>query len=101
MINNLVLRRLRYALSLTDGDMKQLFALAEHDIDEQTIRHLLLGDDHSEWLECSDEALAAFLDGLVISRRGLREDQSPSSGRPSSERLTNNLILNQAFRNWI
>ena len=93
MINNLVLRRLRYALNLTESDMKQLFALAEHDIDEQTIRHLLLGDDHSEWLESSDEVLAAFLDGLVISRRGLREDQSPSSGRPPAERLTNNLIM--------
>lgn len=73
--------------------MKQLCSLAEHEIDEQTIRYMLLGDDHAEWIECSDEVLSAFLDGLVISRRGPREDQSPGRDRPPAERLTNNLIL--------
>lgn len=93
MINNLVLRRLRYALSLSDADMKQLFVLAGHEIEEQAIRQLLLGDDHSEWIECSDEVLSAFLDGLVINRRGPREGEPPGGTRPPAGRLTNNLIL--------
>ena len=39
-----------------------------------------------------DTFLAAFLDGLIISRRGPR-DLQPGVAQPSEESLTNNLIL--------
>ncbi len=93
MINNLVLRRLRYALDLTEAGMKAIFGHAGHEADEPTIRRLLLADGHPEALECSDGVLTSFLDGLVIERRGPRDGQPPGKTPPGDERLTNNLIL--------
>ena len=42
-------------------------------------------------MECPDTALAAFLDGLIVQRRGPRKDGSPAPEAP--EQLTNNAVF--------
>lgn len=92
MIHNDVLRRLRYALDLSDAKMISMFALSDLVIDEATLASLLARDTDPEFVPCTDAQLGAFLDGLVIDRRGPRDPGAPA--RPKTAvRLDNNLVL--------
>ena len=90
MTNNDVLRRLRYALNLPDGLTLKLFSLGGLEATGDELEVWLKKDEEPGYVACRDEALTAFLDGLVMLKRGPRPAGSPA---PASERLTNNLIL--------
>jgi len=85
-----VLRRLRYALNLPDGLTLKLFSLGGLEATGDELEVWLKKDEEPGYVACRDEALTAFLDGLVMLKRGPRPAGSPA---PASERLTNNLIL--------
>jgi uncharacterized protein YehS (DUF1456 family) len=100
MINNDVLRRLRYALDITDNKVLELFALAGYEMDRPTLESMFKREEEEGYVECADLVLDRFLDGLVISRRGRREEAAPGAkgvqgrGTPApGQRLTNNDIL--------
>lgn len=92
MINNDILRRLRFALNISNSDMAEIFSLAGHDISQGEILNLLKKEDNEGFTECSDKTMSLFLDGFIISRRGRKEGDAPAEVKPSS-RLTNNDIL--------
>ncbi|RJG48174.1 DUF1456 family protein [Motilimonas pumila] len=88
MIHNLVMRRLRYALNLREDDIQKMFALVDHKITQKDIHALLKKETEEGYVECNDQQLTAFLDGLIIKQRG------PSDNKPQpATRLNNNLIL--------
>jgi uncharacterized protein YehS (DUF1456 family) len=88
MTNNDILRRLRYALHLDNAAIAALFRLGGHDLSLGDLDVLLRKDDEPGFTDCPDVLLSAFLDGLVISRRGPR-DQGPEA----ADELNNNQIL--------
>lgn len=92
MINNDVLRSIRYMLDLSDNKVIEIIRLADPDfeIDKDEVRAFLLKEDEDGYLACSDRVMAHFLDGLVIHRRGRDERQPP---RPVEKRITNNVVL--------
>jgi len=92
MINNDILRSIRYMLDLSDNKVVEIIHLANPDfgIGKDDVRAFLLRDDMPGCLACSDEALAHFLDGLIIHRRG-RDEGLPS--RPVEKRISNNVVL--------
>jgi uncharacterized protein YehS (DUF1456 family) len=92
MTQNDILRRLRYALDIPDGVMLEIFRLSNHEIDQTTLRNLLKKEDDPAWLECSEELLGLFLDGMIIQKRGPREGVDGSAVK-SAAALTNNDIL--------
>lgn len=92
MTNNDILRRIRYALDISNPGMKAIFELAGHEIDQPTLLDLLKKDDEAGFQPCSPEVLGLFLDGLIVSRRGPRET-GPSQTTRATGALTNNLIL--------
>ena len=92
MDNNDILRRMRYALHLRDIQMVDIFKMAEEKVSIPEVRNLLLKESDEEYLQCNDEILEKFLDGLIIKHRGKQEpkpDQKPSL----HEILNNNVIL--------
>ena len=91
MINNDVLRRLRYALELKDQTMIDIFALSDVEITRDELLPLLKKDNEEGYLELNNKLLAQFLDGLIIYRRGKQENQPETPKKP--EHLTNNTIL--------
>jgi uncharacterized protein YehS (DUF1456 family) len=97
MINNDVLRRLRYALNITDLKVLELFALAEFEITRKELESFFLKEEEAGYVACDDSVLEAFLEGLVIGRRGKREqaegEKAPPADRGSAPRLSNNDIL--------
>lgn len=91
MNNNDVLKRLRYALNIPDMKVVELFKLAGYDIPKGELESIFKTEDESGYVECGDSLMDKFLEGLVISRRGRRED-SPAEGA-SKPKLSNNDIL--------
>ncbi len=92
MINNDVLRQLRYALKIDDTTIIEIFRLAGQEIDRPTLTGLLKKEDEAGFIKCSDSVLGAFLDELIIQRRGTRENK-PGDVRRPEPRLTNNVVL--------
>jgi uncharacterized protein YehS (DUF1456 family) len=92
MINNDVLRSIRYMLDLGDGKVVEIIQLADagFPIGKEDVQAFLKKDDDPGYVECSDRVLAHFLDGLVVHYRGRNENAPP---RPVEKRITNNLVL--------
>lgn len=92
MINNDVLRSVRYMLDLGDGKVVEIARLADPEfaVDKDQVRAFLLKEDDPGYLACSDGVLAHFLDGLIIHRRGRDEGVPP---RPVEKRISNNVVL--------
>lgn len=92
MINNDVLRSIRYMLDLADQKVVDIAKLADpaFAIDKAQVHAWLLRDDEPGYLDCSDAALAHFLDGLIVHRRGRDETLPP---RPVEKRISNNVVL--------
>jgi uncharacterized protein YehS (DUF1456 family) len=91
MNNNDTLRRIRYALDISNEKLVAIFALAGHTVTiEQTLAFMKSeGDEGAKY--CTDDYFGCFLDGLIIDRRG-----PPPAGRPMpppSRELSNNAKL--------
>lgn len=92
MTNNDLLRSLRYALKLNGEAMAELCALAGHDIRPIDVLKLLKKEEEPGYVACDDSVVTAFLDGLIVSRRGARETKSGPVAATEAA-LNNNLIL--------
>jgi len=90
--NNDILRRLRYALDIKDSTMINIFKLSEHKISRAVLIDLLKKEEEKGYVECSDEAMELFLNGLIIHKRGKREEM-PGHVKKQDSPLTNNSIL--------
>ena len=92
MINNDVLRSIRYMLDLSDNKVIEIIRLADpaFAIEKEDVRAFLLREDDPGYLACSDRVMAHFLDGLVVHRRGRDESLPP---RPVEKRINNNVVL--------
>ncbi|MCG8564201.1 MAG: DUF1456 family protein [Desulfobacterales bacterium] len=89
MDNNDILRRLRYAFDFSDGEMAAIFGHSGTTISRDQVAAWLKREEDPEFMPCRDKALARFLNGFIIDRRGRRDGPQP----PAEKRLTNNLIL--------
>lgn len=92
MINNDVLRSLRYMLDLGDAHVVAITRLSDPDttLDPARVAALLKKDGEPGFEPCDDATLAHFLEGLVFHRRG-RDESQPR--RPVEARISNNLVL--------
>ncbi len=91
MNNNDILRRLRYALNLTDAELVAVFALSDQEVTEEAAVAMMLSEEEVGATQCTDVLMTDFLDGLILERRGPRKEGSPA---PVAEpELTNNAVL--------
>lgn len=90
MTNNDILIRIRYALNITDLRVLEFFGLAGHPMERAELESYFRREEETGFVLCPDSVLALFLDGLITSRRGKREEGT--SPRPPT-RLTNNDVL--------
>jgi uncharacterized protein YehS (DUF1456 family) len=92
MTNNDLLRRLRYALNLNGETIAGLCELGGIEIKPIDVLKLLKKEEEPGFALCDDPVMNAFLDGLIISRRGVQE-QKTDAGTEAPAPLNNNLIL--------
>lgn len=89
MTNNDILRRVRYLFDYSDSKMIALFKLVNYDVSRADLSDWLKREDDPLLIEITDKELATFLNGLIIEKRGKREDPLPVAEDP----LSNNMIL--------
>jgi uncharacterized protein YehS (DUF1456 family) len=92
MINNDVLRSIRYMLDLSDGMVVDTILLADpaFSVDASQVHDFLRKEDEPLFVACPDDVLSRFLDGLIYHFRG-RDESQPL--RAPERRVTNNVVL--------
>ena len=90
MINNDVLRRVRYALNLNDATMLEIFALSDCIITRDELLHFLKKDNEDGFIGLNDKYMSRFLDGLITYRRGKQDNPVAKKDEAA---LDNNAIL--------
>ena len=90
MVNNDVLRSLRYILNVSDAKLAEIAWLTGCEIPTAELEAYLKKDDEEGYKPCGDRIMAHFLDGLVIHKRG-RDESRPAP--PIELPITNNLVL--------
>ncbi len=81
MTNNDILKKLRVALQLKDTDIVHIMSLVDFKVSKSEINALYRNEDHPKYVECKDQFLRNFLNGLVIHKRG----PMPAKGAPKKQ----------------
>ncbi|WP_261392309.1 DUF1456 family protein, partial [Pseudomonas aeruginosa] len=84
MLNNDVLRSLRYLLDLPDAHLAELAAPFGEQVEADLLEAYLKKEDEDGFQACPDRYLARCLDGLIIQRRagGAGRPAPPPPARP-------------------
>ena len=93
MTNNDFLRRLRYALNIKDNIMVQIFKKANIIVTREDVIDYLKKDIDEGFKKLNNNDLIAFLDGLIIQKRGKREDGTPIPQVKVTKNNLNNILL--------
>ncbi|MCH6258407.1 DUF1456 family protein [Puniceicoccaceae bacterium K14] len=90
MTNNEVMISVRYVLEIKNKEVVQMIKDGGVELGVLDVVALLKGEEEEGFVECPTENLHAFLDGLILQRRG------PSDGSAkkfSTATINNNTIL--------
>ena len=93
MTNNDFLRRLRYALNIKDNVMVQIFKKGNITVTREDVIDYLKKDIDEGFKKLNNNDLIAFLDGLIIQKRGKREDGTPIPQVKVTKNNLNNILL--------
>jgi len=101
LTNNDILRRLRYALDLSDAAVLDLYRSIGQELTREDLGRIYARDDDPEFEECPNSLVRDFLDGLILKNRGPRRgsetgnsgDGSGTKDRSKRSTLSNNDIL--------
>lgn len=74
MSNNEVMKKLRVALSLTTDDIMAICKLVNFSVTKSELGDIFRKEDHPNFKKCGDQILRNFLNGLVIYKRGPKEE---------------------------
>jgi uncharacterized protein YehS (DUF1456 family) len=112
MDNNDILIRLRYALDIKNSDMVEIFKLGGVELSKEEVLKILKKSDESDIeevdydhdtgenedrIECDNNMLEAFLNGLIIFKRGKQDLKPEQPNRPvqslKGNESVNNILL--------
>ena len=68
--NNDIFKKLRVALKLRDVDIVEICKLVDFKVSKSEIGSFFRNESHPKYVECGDQILRNFLNGLVIHLRG-------------------------------
>lgn len=74
MNNNDIFKKLRVALQLRDDQIVEILQLVDFRISKGEIGNFFRNENHPKYVECGDQILRNFLNGLVIHLRGTKEN---------------------------
>lgn len=85
LTNNDILKKLRVALKMRDDDIVEVLALVDFRVSKGEVGNFCRNEEHPKFVKLKDQVLRNFLNGLVIYKRGPREDKRP---KPSATEST-------------
>lgn len=81
--NNDILKKLRVAHKLRDDDIVKILALVDFKITKSELGALFRNEDHPKYMECGDQILRNFLNGLIIHLRGPLPSKKNKQQKPN------------------
>lgn len=90
MTNNDYLRSIRYLLNVNDSKIVEILKLAGISVPLEDVKAYLKNEEDPDYMNCDDEVMAHFLDGMIYFKRGKDESKPPL---PFEFPITNNLVL--------
>ena len=85
LTNNDILKKLRVALKMRDDDIVEVLKLVDFRISKGEIGNFCRKEDHPKYVELQDQILRNFLNGLIIYKRGPREDKREKVRTPDTD----------------
>ncbi|MBA22065.1 MAG: hypothetical protein CMP52_01795 [Flavobacteriales bacterium] len=70
LTNNDIFKKLRVAHKLTDVDIIEICKLVDFKVSKGELGAFFRNENHPKYMECGDQILRNFLNGLVIHLRG-------------------------------
>lgn len=74
MTNNDIFKKLRVALQLRDDQIVEILELVNFRVSKGELGNVFRNEEHPNYVECGDQLLRNFLNGLVIHLRGTKEE---------------------------
>ncbi|WP_417351499.1 DUF1456 family protein [Flavobacterium alkalisoli] len=74
MNNNDVFKKLRVALQLRDDQIVEIMELVDFRVSKAELGAFFRNADHPNYMDCGDQVLRNFLNGLIIHLRGTKEE---------------------------
>jgi len=83
LTNNDIMKKLRVAHKLRSEDIVNICALVDFKVSKSELGAIFRNEDHPKYMECGDQFLRNFLNGLVIHLRGpmppkIKKPENPS-----------------------
>jgi uncharacterized protein YehS (DUF1456 family) len=82
--NNDIFKKLRVAHKLRDTDIIKICELVDFKVSKSELGAIFRSEDHPKYMECGDQFLRNFLNGLVIHLRGPMPPKQPK--KPFSDK---------------
>ncbi len=79
MSNNDIMKKLRVALQLRNEDIIEILTLVSFKATKSEFGAIFRKEGHAKYMECGDQLLRNFLNGLVIYMRGEKEKVKPNA----------------------
>ncbi|WP_396635144.1 DUF1456 family protein [Maribacter sp. R86514] len=73
MTNNDIFKKLRVALKFRDDQIVDILQLVDFKISKSELGAFFRNEDHPNYMECGDQVLRNFLNGLVLHLRGTKD----------------------------
>ena len=89
MINNDVIRSIRYMLNISEFKLVEIVQLGGGEVTQAKMNAYIKKDDEPGFEECPQNVMARFLNGLIYLKRGKDESRPPLA----PELPTNNVVL--------
>ena len=89
MINNDVIRSIRYMLNISEFKLVEIIKLGGGEATQQQINAYIKKEDEPGFEECPQNVMSRFLNGLIYFKRGKDESRQPLA----PELPTNNVVL--------
>jgi uncharacterized protein YehS (DUF1456 family) len=96
LTNNDIFKKLRVAHKLRDDDIVKILSLVDLKVSKSELNAFFRNEDHPKYMECGDQILRNFLNGLIIHLRGPlpKKENKPSakkhSDKPENKKKSNN-----------
>lgn len=74
--NNDIMKKLRVALKLRDDDIIKIFSLVDFSVSKSELGAIFRREEHPKYMECGDQFLRNFLNGLIVYNRGPKSEKN-------------------------
>jgi len=85
MTNNDIFKKIRVAHKLRDDDIVNIMKLVDFRISKSELNAFFRREDHPKYMECGDQILRNFLNGLIIHLRGPMPKKGEQQNKPKKK----------------